>query len=68
MKIVFKMNAKTITAPILDFFLVFPLLQKSLFTYNFLVFRLGVHRSTKNQKKRAVKVLAFVFLKSKIAT
>ena len=47
MKIIFKMNAKTFTDRFLIFSLVFPLLQKSVFTYIFLVFGLGVHRSTK---------------------
>ena len=68
MKIIFKMNAKTFTDGFLIFFLVFPLLQKSVFTYIFLVFGLGVHRSTFFFKKAPVKVLEFVFLKTKIAT
>ena len=63
MKIIFKMNAKTFTDGFLIFFLVFPLLQKSVFTYIFLVFRLRVHRSTK--KKVSVKVLESVFIKKK---
>ena len=68
MKIIFKMNAKTFSAPILDFFLCFSFITK-IYLY---IFFFGIPAwcawLKKKRKKRAVKVLAFVFLKSKIAT
>ena len=60
-----KWMQKTLTFSILDFFPYFSFITKIYLYIFFWESRLGVHRSPKIFKKQKVKVLEFVFLKTK---